>query len=370
MINKKRTIFLTGATGLVGSYLLRLLLENGNKVYVLARSKNSYNAETRVLEILQFWDEKITKNITRNLRVIDGDISYHKLGIKSKEIIRLLNSEVNIVFHSAALLDFRSPIRIIRNINVEGTRRVIDFALEFKHLKKINYISTAFVVGKKTGQDFSEDMLELDQEFNNTYEQTKYEAEIMIRDYKKRGVNISVFRPSAIVGDSKKGKTNNLNLFYESLKLFSREIYDEFPSSIDCFLNYINVDSVANIIFMLAEREKPKIYHLTSKDDTNSWNFIQLAADYFGFKMPKFIPLKDFNFNRWTPAQKILAQPFIPYINYNTKLISFKTHQILQRLGFVYPKINEDNFIRLFQYCSEIGFIKRKLKDSIVLDSI
>ena len=64
MKNNKKTIFLTGATGLVGSYLLNILLQKGDKVYVLARSKDNKNSRDRVMDILKFWDRKIlSKNL-------------------------------------------------------------------------------------------------------------------------------------------------------------------------------------------------------------------------------------------------------------------------------------------------------------------
>ena len=52
-MKKKKTIFLTGATGLLGSYLLKILIEKGHKVYALVRSKNNKSAEDRVLGLVQ-----------------------------------------------------------------------------------------------------------------------------------------------------------------------------------------------------------------------------------------------------------------------------------------------------------------------------
>ena len=67
MNNKKTTIFLTGATGLIGSYLLKILLNNGHKVFCLARTKKNKPAKQRVTDILKFWDEKVLSDNFNNL---------------------------------------------------------------------------------------------------------------------------------------------------------------------------------------------------------------------------------------------------------------------------------------------------------------
>jgi thioester reductase-like protein len=51
---EKKTVFITGVTGLVGSYLLKTLLQNNHKVYALARNKENKGAKDRVVEVLKF----------------------------------------------------------------------------------------------------------------------------------------------------------------------------------------------------------------------------------------------------------------------------------------------------------------------------
>ena len=76
----------------------------------------------------------------------------------------------------AAITDLNWPLEEVRNINVHGTKSVLDFAVLCKKdgsLKKVNHISTVYVVGAKRCK-FKESDLDVSQKFNNTYEQTKY----------------------------------------------------------------------------------------------------------------------------------------------------------------------------------------------------
>ncbi|MFH1875312.1 MAG: SDR family oxidoreductase [Candidatus Omnitrophota bacterium] len=360
-MERKKTILLTGATGLLGSYLLKLFLEEGHKVYALARSKDHINATSRVINSLRLWDETISpSSYAGKLIVVDGDITSSDFKIETKEIIALFRSEVEMIFHCAALTLFRAPLEIMRKINVEGTKNILDFSLTCLRLKNINYISTAFVAGNKNGIDFDENMLELGQGFYNTYEQTKYEVEILLKDYQKKGLIISIFRPSVVMGDSKEGKTNNFHLFYEPTRFFSQGFFPAFPMNLDCSLNLINIDIAAKAIFILSDMEKSDVYHIVSPEDTNMHFFAKLASSYFNFEMPEFIPEEKFDFSAWTDGQKLLGGPFVPYCNYKTKFVSHKTQQIMSQYNFIYPQINESNLTKIFEYCDKVGFIKRK----------
>ncbi|MBI5208225.1 MAG: SDR family oxidoreductase [Candidatus Firestonebacteria bacterium] len=155
-----KTIFLTGATGLVGSYLLKTFLKNNYKVYALARSKDNRNARERVFEVLKFWDKNVLLKKSNNLIVLEGDITRKNLGL-DKPNVDLLKREVEEIFHCAAETKFNAPLKEIRKINVEGTMNVLELAVKCSKngiLKKVNHISTAYVCGDYKGV-FKEDKL-------------------------------------------------------------------------------------------------------------------------------------------------------------------------------------------------------------------
>jgi len=381
-MNKKQTIFLTGATGLLGSYLLKLFLENDHKVYVLARSKNGKSAKERVYDYVRFWDESLLPSPSRRghgeckifhfekggskgiyertskedyLTVIEGDITYHNIGIRSPKVLDELTAEVEVIYHSAASTNITTFYDIIKKTNVDGTKNILDFAHKCKKtgcLKKVNHISTAYVAGDIGAIDFTEDMLELGQGFNNAYEQTKYEAELLVKEYKNKNLAIAVFRPSMIIGDSKTGKTTDFRLFFSIIRCFSQGIYDTFPIDTDSFQNFINVDVTSKAIYFIGQNLESSVYNIVNTDNVNIRDLFKKASNFFNFKLPTFLPLS------WTPAQKILAEPYLTYFNYKTKIISKKTKNILNMKNIPLLQIDDKNLMSVFEYCKKREFIK------------
>jgi len=360
--NEKSTVLLTGATGLLGSYLLKILLTNGSKVYALARDRKYESGCDRVKKLLNFWDGSLSTTPLKNLTVISGDITLPNFGLKQKNIIELLQSEVEIIFHCAALTTFYASIASAWQVNVEGTKHVLNFGSTCKSIKIINHVSTAFVVGDKKECNFNEEMLELGQGFHNTYEKTKYEAELLTKEYQKKGLPIAIIRPSIIIGDSQQGKTSNFNFFYEPHRFFSRGLYTEFPLNANCSLNLINIDTAAKAVSIVgALCVTSAVYHIVSPRVTSVSLFSRLSSDYFDYTMPAFTSIEKFDFSKWTNTQKRLAKPFIPYCNYTTQFASTWTQNVLRQYGFVYPNIDKENLLRVFQYCEHANFIEKNV---------
>src|SRR6188472_4682057 len=84
------------------------------------------------------------------LEVLEGDISKLRLGL-SEEDWRRLAGEVRHVFHLAAIYDLSVPLELAQRVNVDGTGNVLDLCRACDRLERLNYVSTAYVAGKRTG---------------------------------------------------------------------------------------------------------------------------------------------------------------------------------------------------------------------------
>ncbi len=366
-----KTVFLTGATGLIGSYLLKVLLQNSHKVYALARSKGSKTARQRVIDALNLWDEGALTNNADDLVVLEGDITEKSLGLDEKQV-NLLKSDIVEVFHSAASTQFNLPLGEIRKINVEGTKNVLDLAFKCKkegRLKKVNYLSTAYVCGNFQGV-FKEDDLDVGQDFNSTYEQSKFGAEKVVEEYRREGLWIDIFRPPLVVGESLTGKTITFQQgVYQLFHIWSLEIFDYFPG-MELSVNIAFVDELCNALFKVSSNDKiPRYtrndlcganYHLFNSKAVSLEAILNISSEFLGFRRPVLVSREDFFRNNPTPAQGMLLQNNILLYNNKVRLDSTMTNTLLKGYGFEFSDFNRDSFIKLLRYCVREGFLRRK----------
>ncbi|MFH1441874.1 MAG: SDR family oxidoreductase [Candidatus Omnitrophota bacterium] len=355
-MHNKKTFFLTGATGLLGSYLLRIFLQAGHKVYVTSRSNNKESAEKRIFRVLNFWDRRILKFHQDNLVILEAEITKPYLGLNRKNR-KLLAGQIDETFHCAAVTNLNWPLDKIRQVNVLGTKNVLDLALEWKkkgRLLKVNHISTAYIYGDYKGI-FKEDDLNVGQHFPTTYQQSKFEAEKVVNKYRRLKLWIDIYRPPIITGHSRTGRILEFKNIYQLLYLCHLEILDSLP--VLRFSARLNpVDSVAKAIYLISSNtaERNKNYHLFSGQQVPIKNIISVGARIANFKKPKVISLAKFNLDELTPIQKIILKQNILSIDFNNKLKSDYTCRILQKIGFSFPKINDKLLANSMKY-----FIKK-----------
>src|SRR5215208_4368058 len=173
-------VLLTGGTGFVGMQLLARFLERTDRaVYALVRADDREAGEERLREKLSALLDPDA--VSDRLVAVPGDVESPGLAL-SDEDRDWLADEVDEIVHAAASVSFELPLEESRQINVEGTRNVLDFALGCRVMGRFAYISTAYVAGDHDGE-FGEDDLNVGQQFRNAYEQSKFEAERLVRGH-------------------------------------------------------------------------------------------------------------------------------------------------------------------------------------------
>lgn len=182
---KPKVVFLTGGTGHVGRNLIPVLLEHeGVSLILLIRGRSEADAAARLDRLLVELAGSLDLTRARaRVRAVQGDVTRERLGL-SVELYEELAASVTHIVHSAATVKFRTPLAEARRINVDGTRRVMEFARLARRqgrLERVAHISTAFVSGNRQGI-IREDELDAGQEFTNSYERSKFEAETLVRE--------------------------------------------------------------------------------------------------------------------------------------------------------------------------------------------
>ncbi|RJR16623.1 MAG: NAD-dependent epimerase/dehydratase family protein [Nitrospiraceae bacterium] len=362
IMNRQKTVLITGVTGLIGSYLTMVMLKRGYKVYALARSRDNKSAVDRVSSILKFWDEDVLSRNYDSLDVLDGDVSKENIGL-SKHSIDILKREVDEIFHSAAVTRFNWPLENIRKVNVGGTLNVLNLAETFRQhgiLRKVNHISSAYVCGDYVGV-FKEDDLDLGQGFDSTYEQSKFEAEKLVEEYRTQGLWIDILRLPLVLGESETGKTFNFQQsVYQLLHIWSMEIFDHFPVR-EIYFNAVSVDDCCEAIIRISSMSLPvnKNYHIFNCEKVSLERFLDISSMVIGFKKPEPTTLADFMGRHLTPAQKMLLANNIFMFNNNVMLDSSSTDKILREDGFSFIGFSEDTLPRLLKYCVKESSLKK-----------
>jgi thioester reductase-like protein len=351
-MHKEKTIFITGATGLLGSYLLKILLQNGHKVYVLARPIAGKNARDRVTDILRFWDYK---GSTDKLIVLEGDVTKQDLGLSFQDT-KLLKNDIEEIYHSAAITDLNSPLEEIRKANVEGTRNILELSrtmTEKGRLLKVNHLSTAFVYGDYTGV-FKEQNLDVGQKFETNYEESKFLAEKVVEEYRKKDLWVDVYRPSIVVGESKAGKTFQFKHIYQFIHLLCLEIFDTLPI-LGIKTSLVPVDILSQAIYAISQRakEKNKNYHPFPQEPVSIEHLVTCAAKTFGFRKPKMVSLEGYPFRKLTPAQRAILRNSILAVNFRIKFDATYTNTLLQNLKFLIAPLDDIFLKNMLKYFLE-----------------
>ncbi|SFI17964.1 SDR family oxidoreductase [Planctomicrobium piriforme] len=211
-----RHVLLTGATGLLGRYLMKDLLSRGVKLAVLVRPSRRNNPYVRVEAAMRVWEDQLQRSLPRP-KVLCGDIISSDLGLSGPEL-SWATENCEAVIHNAASLSFVSTGRHSEpwRSNVGGTENVLEFCQQ-AGIEKFHHVSTAYVAGKRIGRVY-ENELNVGQEFANPYEESKVEAEEKVRSSRFLK-SLTVLRPAIIVGDSNSGLTFTYHNFYAMLQL-------------------------------------------------------------------------------------------------------------------------------------------------------
>lgn len=294
-------ILLTGATGLLGRYLLRDLLLADVPVAVVVRSSRRQSADDRVEALMRTWEDLLQRDMPRPY-VLEGDITEPFLGL-SRDARRWVDANCDSVLHNAASLSFVAtsedgePYRS----NIRGTENVLDLCRE-TGIRDFHHVSTAYVCGLRTGRIMEND-LDLGQAMSNPYEESKMAAEKLVRGAEFLSPP-TVFRPAIIVGDSKTGFTSTFHGFYACLELAhtlvssmgvvgSHTVGEQMTRiSLDGTetKNFIPVDWVAEVISYIVTHPQHhgQTYHLTPRQRVSTETIRDVLEKAYGFYGAEF----------------------------------------------------------------------------------
>lgn len=257
---KKVRIAITGATGFLGKEVLKYLDVNKFEFIFLGRRKPVDFLLKNDDELIYTW--------------INADITNPDIVSNEKDRQILLSCEY--VFHAAAYYDLKGSYRDCFLTNVVGTSNLLGFYRQSICLKEFHYVSTIAVIDPVGESLIHEDSLPFRNNFQDSYSQTKYAAEVLFRDFKfHNNVAKIIYRPGVIVAsslDAANFKMDGPYYFGKSLKKV-RPLLNSLPFVLLSFnksanLPMVPVDHVARFICMSLNQNfhdrRSTTYHLVS----------------------------------------------------------------------------------------------------------
>jgi len=248
-------LFLTGATGLVGTHVLRIMLERHRELrtFALVRDVGAWNAHAR--------SEGLPRARITPLR---GDVT--RPGFDLSGLVRSgLAHRVRVVVHCAADTTFSRPLSEARTVNTRGTANLLELAEGWPGVERLIHVSTAFVAGRRMGR-IPEAAIDDGPGFVNGYERSKHEAEVLVRSTHAPWV---ILRPSSIVCDGPDGRVSQVNAVHRALRLCHNGLASMMPGDEANRVDVVSADWVAECLTRLvaAEDVEGRTYHACSGDD-------------------------------------------------------------------------------------------------------
>jgi nucleoside-diphosphate-sugar epimerase len=260
-----QSIFLTGATGAVGSDLLRqLATRKGLSINVLVR-RTDRDPRERVKAILGDLE------VAARLNVLEGDIrAGASLGLDNAARASL-EQETTHIIHAAGSTSFTLSLPEAREANVRGAANVLDFARGCASLECGAFLSTVYVSGRRRGVFAESEYGDAGLGFVNTYEQSKSEMEELVRGA-MRELPLILVRLSTVVGDSVTGRVSGFNTIHHAIRLVYNGLAPMIPGDPAEPVDIVSSDFVAAATLHLLEHApRPGVFHLAAgRESSNS----------------------------------------------------------------------------------------------------
>jgi thioester reductase-like protein/FkbH-like protein len=260
-----RRVLLTGVTGFVGAHLLfELLRRTDATVVCLIRSRDVEHGWERLRVAIERVDLTWSRALRRRVEILPGDLASPRLGLEA-DTWRREAEELDAIFHCGALVNFAHPYALLRAVNVEGTRALIELACA-ERPTPFHHVSTIGVLvgrGCMQRERLDEDALPgPGSELPIGYQQSKWVAERLVLEAGARGLPVAIYRPGTIGPHSTTGSHNHDDLFM--LLLRASERLRCLPDIRD--LDAAPVDWVVSMIATLARTSemRGRIVHLVN----------------------------------------------------------------------------------------------------------
>jgi thioester reductase-like protein len=346
-------IFLTGATGFVGAFLLHELLQQTNAhIFCLVRADHLEQAKHRIQQNLVTYH---LANAANRITPLLGDLSQPQLGLSDSQF-QSLADQVDAIYHNGAWVNHTLPYTTLKAANVLGTQEVLRLATQ-RTLKPVHLISTISVFGADTSSLNASTLISEQADLEDFpmpvmgYAQSKRIAEGIGRIGHDRGIPICVYRLGAVSGSSQTGVFNRNDFLY---RLIVGCVQLGSVPDRPMLLDMLPVDYVSRAIVALSQQPSTigQTFHLVHPQPVTS-------EIIFEFLQSRGYAVKQMNYSQWRDQLLAVAQadpnhvlyplltllptrdrPTADDVNHSPRYATDNTQQYLHSAGLKCPAIN------------------------------
>jgi thioester reductase-like protein len=378
MNSSLHSVFLTGATGVLGGRVLHELLRSTQAtIHCLVRTGNDL-AKERLANALRIYDvaNEFADVFEERVKPVIGDVSQPRLGLDSRTYHKVLTG-LDCVVHLAANVNLIDTPSSLERINVGGVAHMIELCLEAD--LPLVHASTYAVPGMlafQPGFVFRESDLDVGQDFSTLhYARSKFEGEKLIHAAGNKGLRWVITRPGNIFGDSVTGaypltSPTVTGIYYDIIKTVTTTGLAMFKSDL---LDITPVDYVAEAIVALIFEPAAfgKTFHLVNPDVKAFYEIMNLLIEY-GYRV-RFLPLGEyvelFSKRRVLHQGKAYSSFFTAMARHFQKYFDddqfrwaatfdiSNVQSILEPKGIRCPKINLELLSSYLEYCSAADYL-------------
>lgn len=289
-----RSVFLTGATGFLGVYLIdELMRSTGAKVCCLVRAADASSARQRLLRHLQqyeLWRDEFEDRIS----AVAGDLALPRLGLSDEQFLQIA-ADNDVIYHSAGWLNMAFPYGRLKPVNVEGTKEILRLAGAVQ-TKPLHFLSSmvVFFTDAHTNDPLlkESDAPRFHASLKGGYSRSKWVSDRLVAAAQERGLPTCIYRPVRIMGHSQTGTGNDLS---DVLPLLLKAciLIGKYPT-FDIRVTMVPVDFVSRSIVHLMGQEKSwgKAFHFFHPEPIE-WRELMAIFQRLGY------PLDELPYDQW-----------------------------------------------------------------------
>ena len=251
---------ITGGSGFFGEVLIRELLSK--KIECISFDKNEMSDSN-----------------------IKGKIISYKGDIRNTEDIEKCFQNIDLVFHCVAQVPLAKKKREFKEVNINGTKNILDLSLKY-NVKKFIFLSSSAIYGIPSSNPVTRTTSPNPLE---SYGKTKLIAENLCNDFVKKNLNVSIIRPRTIMGHGRLGiftilfdwiiKGNNIPVFDGGNNIYQ----------------FIHAKDLANACYLASIKNEPDLFNIGADKFSTMKNVLENLCKYANTKSKvKSLPSKYF----------------------------------------------------------------------------